>query len=474
MSDTPHLKLPLIEASQAQKHVTHNEALMRLDAVCQLAVKDRTRTAPPGGPHEGDRHIVAVGATGAWAGRDNRIAHRLDGIWTFLEPEPGWFCWDADPGSFVAWTGSDWVAIETGASLTAEYERLGVNTTPDATNRLAVKSNAVLFAPVEVADGGNGDVRFVVTKEASANTASLLFQDAWSGRAEIGLAGDDALRAKVSADGSAWSDVFVADPATGALGLPNGAMLAALNGGPLAGLRNLLINGDFAVNQRGFAGGALAAGSYGHDRWKAGAGGADYSVAAGVVTLASGSLVQVIEDPGLAGETVTVSVDDPSADITVDVAGTGATIFAGSGRRGATVTLDAGATGEVTLSLSASGASFRRVQLETGALATPFERRPVGLEQMLCARYYTTSVPFASSGYASSAGQTSPSWTTAPPTTALRAAPAVTVHVFASANLDVGSADVLATDLLGATLQAPSSGTGRIYWRGMVDYDAEF
>ena len=34
MSDTPLIGLPLIEASQAQKHVTHNEALLLLDASC--------------------------------------------------------------------------------------------------------------------------------------------------------------------------------------------------------------------------------------------------------------------------------------------------------------------------------------------------------------------------------------------------------------------------------------------------------
>ena len=48
MSDlSPILSLPLLQASQAQKHVTHNEALMQLDLLVQLTVADRTRTAPP-------------------------------------------------------------------------------------------------------------------------------------------------------------------------------------------------------------------------------------------------------------------------------------------------------------------------------------------------------------------------------------------------------------------------------------------
>ena len=50
MTDTPRLALPVIEAAQAQKHVTHNDALTLLDCFTQLAVESRTLTAPPGSP----------------------------------------------------------------------------------------------------------------------------------------------------------------------------------------------------------------------------------------------------------------------------------------------------------------------------------------------------------------------------------------------------------------------------------------
>ena len=58
MTDTANLGLPCIEAAQAQKHVTHNEALRMLDTLVQLAVLDRDLTAPPGSPSEGQRWIV--------------------------------------------------------------------------------------------------------------------------------------------------------------------------------------------------------------------------------------------------------------------------------------------------------------------------------------------------------------------------------------------------------------------------------
>ncbi|MDZ4120219.1 DUF2793 domain-containing protein [Phaeovulum sp.] len=112
MSDnTTHLLLPYILASQAQKHVTHNEALRLLDAMVQLSVLDRTRTTPPASPTDGDRHIVASGATGLWAGWDLNVAFWIDGVWMRLVPCPGWLAWIADEAVFVVWNGSAWDSV---------------------------------------------------------------------------------------------------------------------------------------------------------------------------------------------------------------------------------------------------------------------------------------------------------------------------------------------------------------------------
>ena len=387
MSDTTHLHLPLILASQAQKHVTHNEALLLLDALVHMSVIDRTRVTPPGAPAEGDRHIVAASATDAWAGRDDTIALYQDGDWDFLTPNPGWFAWVGAESTFVVWRGDAWTVIDTDVPDDFSFTSLGVNTGHDSVNKLSVKSNAVLFAPVEAADGGTGDVRFVIDKEAGADTASLLFQTGWEGRAELGLAGDDSFRLKVSADGTTWLDVFEVD-ADASLVVPAGAHVAAQNSGPLAGFRNYLVNGAFLINQRAFAGGSLTAGDYGYDRWKAGAGGASVTVSGHDVTLASGSLVQIIEEPDLAGRTVTVSLEDPSAPVSVDLDGVTGTIPAGSGRQGVTLTVPAASTGDLTLELAGTAATFSRAQLERGGFATPFEWRPAMVEEAMCRRYF--------------------------------------------------------------------------------------
>ncbi|MFC0810784.1 DUF2793 domain-containing protein [Paracoccus panacisoli] len=109
MSDTStHLGLPYLLAAQAQKHVTHNEALRLLDAMVQLSVLDRTRTTPPASPADGDRHLVASGATGLWAGWDLNVAFWVDGVWLRLVPRQGWLVWIAAEQAFQVWNGSAW------------------------------------------------------------------------------------------------------------------------------------------------------------------------------------------------------------------------------------------------------------------------------------------------------------------------------------------------------------------------------
>lgn len=212
MTDTMHLGLPFIEDSQAQKHVTHNEALRILDAVIQIVVEDVTRTTPPSSPAEGQRHVIASGASGAWAGHAGAIATWQDSAWVFLAPKTGWCLWSVADASIFIFDGSAWQAL---APLANDVGHLGVNTTASMPNLLSVKSNAALLAAIAAADGGSGDVRLQISKEAPANTASVFFSDNYSGRAEFGLTGDDHFHLKVSPDGASWQDAFVIDKSTG-------------------------------------------------------------------------------------------------------------------------------------------------------------------------------------------------------------------------------------------------------------------
>ena len=108
---TAHLGLPFIAASQAQKHVTHNEALRLLDGIVQLSVLDRHLASAPGSPAEGARYIVAAGATGVWSGWSGDVALWVDGAWMRLDPRPGWIAWIEDESQAVIWTGSSWALL---------------------------------------------------------------------------------------------------------------------------------------------------------------------------------------------------------------------------------------------------------------------------------------------------------------------------------------------------------------------------
>lgn len=111
MSDqTANLALPYIAAAQAQKHVTHNEAIRRLDALAQLVLESATATAPPATPAEGARWFVPAGASGAFAGREGRIAAFEAGVFDFLDPRPGFLAFIRDEGRLALFDGGAWVS----------------------------------------------------------------------------------------------------------------------------------------------------------------------------------------------------------------------------------------------------------------------------------------------------------------------------------------------------------------------------
>ncbi|MGB3538560.1 MAG: DUF2793 domain-containing protein [Mesorhizobium sp.] len=225
MDTTANLSLPYIMPSQAQKHVTHNESLRMLDAIVQLSVLDRDLAAPPSSPAEGDRYIVAQNATGAWEGAAGRIAVWQDGGWAILDPRQGWTAWVVDEKALVCWDGSSWAGVTGAATALQNLALLGVGTAADVENTFAAKLNKALWAARETGEGGDGDLRYTLNKQSPANVLSLLMQSNWSGRAEIGLIGDDDLTLKISSDGSNWKEALKVDRQKGRVSFPNSNFL---------------------------------------------------------------------------------------------------------------------------------------------------------------------------------------------------------------------------------------------------------
>lgn len=111
MSNSLALELPHILPAQAQKHVTHNEAIDLLDAIVQLSVLSRTLNAPPITPVSGERYLVATGASGDWAGHDDEFALFLDGGWLFRTPREGWRMWVEAEQAPLVLAASGWQAL---------------------------------------------------------------------------------------------------------------------------------------------------------------------------------------------------------------------------------------------------------------------------------------------------------------------------------------------------------------------------
>lgn len=109
MANTPNLKLPLISPSQAQKHVTVNEALTLIDMATNTTVERSDLSAPPASPVEGTAYIVANTASLEWEGHEGDLALLSNGGWLFAEPSTGWQVWNKTAGKQATFDGTGWV-----------------------------------------------------------------------------------------------------------------------------------------------------------------------------------------------------------------------------------------------------------------------------------------------------------------------------------------------------------------------------
>ena len=202
---SPRVELPYLQPAQAQKHITHNVALQRLDAVTQLTVQGFANTAPPPLPAAGDIHGVGPGATGAWAGQEGTLAYWDGAGWLFLTPQDGWRAWGVTEQELRVWQDGDW---QSPITRLQDLDMLGIGGAADDTNRLVVQADGALFS-----HAGAGH-RLSLNKASVTETASVLFQSDWTGHAEMGLAGENAFALKLSPDGMGWQTALRADPVT--------------------------------------------------------------------------------------------------------------------------------------------------------------------------------------------------------------------------------------------------------------------
>jgi hypothetical protein len=102
-------------------------------------VLSATTTAPPALSGSEDKYIVPVGATGAWAGQDGKVA--VDNAsWTYYAPSEGWGAAVVDTTTILIYKSAAWVGGPVGgaSNLTTQYRVMFVDSAGVATESSSI------------------------------------------------------------------------------------------------------------------------------------------------------------------------------------------------------------------------------------------------------------------------------------------------------------------------------------------------
>ena len=107
--ETGRHRLPLLAVSQAQKEVTHNEALVLIDALIQLTVEG-AQSVPPAVTDAdiGKCWLVGAASSDLWADKSGHIAIWAGGSWRFSVPQNGMRLWDTSMGRQRHYNAGQW------------------------------------------------------------------------------------------------------------------------------------------------------------------------------------------------------------------------------------------------------------------------------------------------------------------------------------------------------------------------------
>jgi hypothetical protein len=157
-----------------------------------------------------------------------------------------------------------------------------------------------------------------------------------------------------------------------------------------------------------------------------------------------------------AGQSLTFSVENLSAPISVTIGSKTATLTEGAGRRSVTMTLDPATTGHLVLRLQGSGTTtFQRPRLELGESATPWKGDWLDVEEHRCRRYYqrmavSGTTPTLAAGMAQRKGPNTIELSYAFPVP-MRAAPTMLIPAMAWIGASPGTSQVACYDAASAS-----------------------
>jgi hypothetical protein len=282
-----------------------------------------------------------------------------------------------DGGIILNQGGTSFLEIGTGTntSQSAYIDLVGDTTYTDYGLRL-IRNSSGANANSELRHKGTGAFSLITEEAAPIAILTNGVERVEFGTTEV-VFNDGGADVDFRIEGDTNADLFKIDA-----GLDQ-VQVANLNGGPLAGFRNVIINGNPTINQRGYVSGTATGGAnqYTLDRWRVVTSGQNitFTDSANVrtVTAPAGGCEQVVEGASILSGTYTLNWTGTA---TATVGGTAVA-------KGGNVTL----TGGTDATVKFSSGTFTLVQLEPGPVATPFEQRPIGTELALCQRYYATT-----------------------------------------------------------------------------------
>lgn len=100
--------LPLLSPGQAQKEMTHNEALTLIDLLLHGQIVEVGAEIPPEPAEIGKCWILGATPEGIWEGHPGMIAGYSEGGWRFIAPIEGMHFWINEAEGYAYFSAGSW------------------------------------------------------------------------------------------------------------------------------------------------------------------------------------------------------------------------------------------------------------------------------------------------------------------------------------------------------------------------------
>ena len=205
------LNLPYIQPSQAQKHVTHNEAIRQLDNLIQMSALSDVIQTPPEINTEADCYIIPANATDGWSDRETQLAIFETHDWLYLTPKAGWLVYVASSQTLKVFNGTSW-------ELAQKDEPIEFTNGPDLSEqkKFAISTTQALWTT----DQSDSHIQ-IYNKNTQAADLGFVFQTAYTTSALFGQFGNNSIRLATTTNGTSFKDALIVDPVNARVSFPN-------------------------------------------------------------------------------------------------------------------------------------------------------------------------------------------------------------------------------------------------------------